>query len=128
MGETLGEALLRPHPSYYKILKPVFPISKGIAHITGGGLYENMPRMLPPGLAGRFDASLWESPGVFDIIQREGGIDIEEMYRVYNMGLGMVVVCDPKETTTILANVEGSVLVGDVIKEMESGRVLIENK
>ena len=128
LGETLGEALLRPHPSYYKMLKPVFPISKGIAHITGGGLYENMPRMLPPGLAGRFDASLWESPGVFDIIQREGGIDIEEMYRVYNMGLGMVVVCDPEETTTILANVEGSVLVGDVIKEMESGRVLIENK
>ena len=128
LGETLGEALLRPHPSYYKMLKPVFPISKGIAHITGGGLYENMPRMLPPGLAGRFDASLWESPGVFDIIQREGGIDIEEMYRVYNMGLGMVVVCDPEETTTILANVEGSVLVGDVIKKMESGRVLIENK
>ena len=128
LGETLGEALLRPHPSYYKMLKPVFQMSKGIAHITGGGLYENMPRMLPPGLAARFDASLWESPAVFDIIRKQGGIDIEEMYRVYNMGLGMVVVCDPDEVNAILASVEGSVFAGEVIVEMGGGRVLIDNK
>ena len=127
LGETLGEALLRPHPSYYSILKPVFQMSKGIAHITGGGLYENMPRMLPSGLAVRFDASLWESPPVFQLIQKQGGIDIEEMYRVYNMGLGMVVVCEPEETNTILGSVKGSLVTGEVVIDTGSGRVLIEN-
>ena len=127
LGETLGEALLRPHPSYYSILKPVFQMSKGIAHITGGGLYENMPRMLPSGLAVRFDASLWESPPVFQLIQKQGGIDIEEMYRVYNMGLGMVVVCEPEETNTILGSVKGSLVTGEVVTDTGSGRVLIEN-
>ena len=65
---------------------------------------------------------------MFDIIQKQGGIDIEEMYRVYNMGLGMVVVCDPEEVNAILASVEGSMLTGEVIMEVGAARVLIDNK
>ena len=64
---------------------------------------------------------------MFQLIQKQGGIDIEEMYRVYNMGLGMVVVCDPEETNAILGTVKGALIAGEVVADTGSGRVLIEN-
>ena len=95
LGETLGDALLRPHPPYYNQLFPVFGMVKGIAHITGGGLIENVPRMLPVRRRrSRFDTSSWPVPRIFTEIQEDGGISRDEMYRVFNMGLGMVLVCD----------------------------------
>ena len=127
-GETLGEALLKPHPSYYHDLKSVFPYSKGIAHITGGGLYENMPRILPTGIEAAFDASLWDVPAVFEFIRKTGSIDSNEMYRVFNMGLGMVIVCAPENSSRILKNVPNAKLVGELKQKSSNNRVKIENK
>ncbi|SVA41265.1 uncharacterized protein METZ01_LOCUS94119 [marine metagenome] len=127
-GETLGEALLKPHPSYYHDLKSVFPYSKGIAHITGGGLYENMPRILPTGIEAEFDASLWDLPAVFEFIRKTGSIDSNEMYRVFNMGLGMVIVCAPEKSSRILKNVPNAKLVGELKQKSSNNRVKIENK
>jgi phosphoribosylformylglycinamidine cyclo-ligase len=115
LGETLGEALLRPHRSYYAALRPVMPLLKGMAHITGGGLVENVPRVLPEGLSASFDTSTWTVPPVFSLLQEMSKIDRDEMYRVFNMGLGMVLVCEPsraEQVTSLLpeANVVGRVL------------------
>jgi len=127
-GETLGEVLLKPHSSYYHDLKLVFSDSKGIAHITGGGLYENMPRILPTGLEAQFDASLWDVPAVFEFIRKTGSIDSNEMYRVFNMGLGMVIVCAPENASRILKNIPDAILVGELKQKSSNNRVKIENK
>lgn len=115
LGETLGEALLRPHPPYLDALAPAFSRVKGIAHITGGGLIENVPRMLPDGVCARFDTSAWPVPPIFTAIQEDGSISSEEMYRVFNMGLGMVLVCDPSRVDEVTARVPDSMVVGEVV-------------
>ncbi|MBF7081926.1 phosphoribosylformylglycinamidine cyclo-ligase [Desulfallas sp. Bu1-1] len=107
LGCTVGEELLRPTRIYVPVVLPLlnkFKI-KGIAHITGGGLVENVPRILPPGTAVEIDTGTWEVPAVFRIIAREGPVDAAEMYRVFNMGVGMVLVVEKE-------------LAGDVIDEL----------
>jgi phosphoribosylformylglycinamidine cyclo-ligase len=115
LGETLGEALLRPHPCYYGELRPAFGVIKGMAHITGGGLEENLPRMLPDGLGVRLAKSAWPVPPIFPFIQRAGGIHDAEMYRVFNMGLGMVIAVSPDSTGRLQSLVPGALQVGEVI-------------
>ena len=128
LGCTLAQALLAPHPSYYEALKPVLRLSKGIAHITGGGLYENVPRILPDSLGVVFDSSSWQKPRIFNHIEKAGNVAIEEMYRVFNMGLGMVIICDSKDVGSVLATVPESLVVGEVISESDqSRRVSIKN-
>ena len=92
LGTTLGQALLEPHRSYLDDLRPVLPLLKGIAHITGGGLPENVPRILPAGLAARIDRRAWEVPPLFRLIQETGEIDTATMFRTFNMGVGIVLV------------------------------------
>ena len=125
LGETLGDALLRPHEPYYNRLRPVFGMVKGIAHVTGGGLIENVPRMLPDCLAARFDASAWPVPPVFSQIQEDGGISRDEMYRVFNMGLGMVLACEPSRVSEVLGTVPGALEVGEVVMADAGERVMI---
>jgi phosphoribosylformylglycinamidine cyclo-ligase len=98
LGESVGAALLRPTRIYaqpvtrvlrsYRVKKPV----KGLAHITGGGLLENVPRVLPETCDAEIRTEAWERPPIFDLVQETGGVETEEMYRVFNMGLGMVMV------------------------------------
>ena len=126
LGETLEEALLRPHPSYYSELKNIFKHVKGIAHITGGGLYENVPRMLPEGLTARFELSNLERPSIFDLIQNRGAIQIDEMYRVFNMGLGMVIACESDQIELITSQVPNSEVVGEVGHSKTDGKVTIK--
>jgi len=95
LGRTLGEALLEPHRSYYWSLKPLLPYIKGMAHITGGGLIDNMPRILPDGTAALFHRQSWEVPPIFKLIQKKGKISDKEMFHVFNMGIGMVLFCSP---------------------------------
>ena len=129
LGTTLAQALLKPHPSYYDALKPVLCFSKGIAHITGGGIYENVPRVLPKTLGAVFDSSAWDKPNIFEYIERIGNIEIEEMYRVFNMGLGMVIMCDPAKVEPILSLIPDSVVVGEIVSGFcESQRITILNK
>lgn len=125
LGETLADALLRPHPSYYSELKNVFKHVKGIAHITGGGLYENVPRMLPEGLTARFDLSDLSKPSIFDFIQNRGDIQTEEMYRVFNMGVGMVIACGSDQVELITSQVPNSEVVGEVGYSKNEGIVTI---
>ena len=128
LGCSLAKALLTPHPSYYEALKPALGLSKGIAHITGGGLYENVPRILPDSLGAVFDSNSWQKPEIFNYIEREGHVDSEEMYRVFNMGLGMVIVCDSKDVGSVLAGVPESVVVGEVThRSNQSQKISIKN-
>jgi len=92
----VGEWLLAPHLSYLKALGPLVghPGLHGMAHITGGGLTDNLPRILPRGLAAEIRFGSWEVPHPFRVLQEEGDVELEEMFRVFNMGVGMVVVVD----------------------------------
>ncbi len=127
LGETLVEALLKPHLPYYHDLRNVFGFAKGIAHITGGGLYENIPRMLPDGVTAKFSRSLWSVPPIFDVIQKEGRVDLEEMYHVFNMGLGMVVAVEQIHVSNVLDFVRDGVVVGEVVKSFQNDEVVIQD-
>ncbi len=124
-GVTIGDALLMPHPSYVDAVRPVLPVIKGMAHITGGGLVENMPRILPEGVAAQFDSSTWRVPPIFTLLQERALISSEEMYRVFNMGIGMALVCDPSEAGAVLAGVPNAEVVGEVARGEGGGRVSI---
>lgn len=125
LGCTLGEALLAVHRPYYPLLESALPFVKAMAHITGGSFYKNVPRVLPEGLAARFDKRSWEVLPIFRLIQKRGRVAEEEMYRVFNMGIGMVLVCDPKQVDRLKSMVEGSRLVGEVIAQQSKERILI---
>ena len=104
LGRTVGESLLEPHINYTNhvlyALSTNEPV-KGIAHITGGGLTENIPRVLPKGCSANIKRGTWPYLPVFDTIEELGNIEIEEMYRAFNMGIGMVFVVDKKSVGTI---------------------------
>ena len=95
LGETVGEALLRPHVSYLRALESLLDrgVVKGLAHITGGGLTENIPRILPAGTAVEIKRGSWPVLPVFEVMQQIGNIEAAEMYRTFNMGVGIVIVC-----------------------------------
>lgn len=112
---TLGEALLAPHRCYYGDLKPVLPLLKGIAHVTGGGIPGNVPRILPEGLGARIDRSAWERQPIFRLIQERGNVAEEEMYRTFNMGLGMVLAVAPADAEAVRAKLPQALVVGEVV-------------
>ena len=123
LGHQLGEELLVRHRCYYPLLEPVLGITKGLAHITGGGLSGKMPAILPDDLAASFQRGSWPVPPIFDLIRSEGGIDPEEMYRVFNMGLGMVAVCDEADVPAFQAAVAGTHVVGTIVPRGEQDQV-----
>lgn len=97
LGTTLGEALLTPTKIYVKALRSVKDAGvrvKGCSHITGGGFYENIPRMLPEGIRAVVEKGSYEVPAIFRLLQEKGGIQEQMMYNTYNMGLGMLLVVD----------------------------------
>jgi phosphoribosylformylglycinamidine cyclo-ligase len=98
-GGTIADALLAPHLSYRKALRPLLSedLVHGMAHITGGGFYDNIPRVLPEGLDVVLRSGAWPVPEVFEVIGREGRVSFEEMHRVFNMGIGMVVFVSPAD-------------------------------
>ena len=106
---TLGDVLLTPTKIYVKALMPLFEadLVHGVAHITGGGFIENVPRMLPEGLAARIELGSWPVPPIFDVIERAGDVDHMEMFNIFNMGIGMVVAVPADredEVMNLLAN------------------------
>ena len=125
LDRTLGEALLAPHRSYYRVVSPAFSLLKGMAHVTGGGLVENVPRVLPPGLAARFNTATWPVPPIFDVLQETGGISSNEMYRVFNMGLGLVMVCEKSAVGRVVALVPEARAVGEVVHAPDERRVIL---
>lgn len=122
LGAPLGEVLLTPTRIYAKTaltLQKEFDIY-GMAHITGGGITENTPRMLPKGTAALIRKGTWTIPAVFSLIQRNAGVDDEEMYRDFNMGIGMVLAVPQKQAATVIKRArqlrEKAFLIGEVIK------------
>ena len=103
LGMTAGEALLLPHVSYLQPLDNLLDqeVIKGLAHITGGGLTDNVPRILPEGTAVKIDKDSWPIPPLFDLLRRLGNVPESEMYRAFNMGVGMVIVCSRNDVETI---------------------------
>ncbi|RYQ64719.1 phosphoribosylformylglycinamidine cyclo-ligase [Bifidobacterium pseudolongum] len=118
---TLGDVLLTPTKIYVKALMPLFEagLVHGVAHITGGGFIENVPRMLPEGLAARIELGSWPVPPIFDVIERAGSVDHMEMFNIFNMGIGMVVAVPADredEVMNLLANAgEQGYRIGSVV-------------
>jgi len=132
LNTTLGEALLTPHRGYVREVLSVRARVKGMAHITGGGLIDNVPRMLPSTSSGqgrmlgaRIDRSAWQVPAVFRLIEREGGIEEREMWRTFNMGLGLVLAVDPSEVAAVRSALAEALLIGEVVADGEA-RVRLE--
>ena len=126
LGSSLGDALLAVHRCYYNEIKPMLGRLKGIAHITGGGLPGNLPRILPDGLAARLHQGAWPVPPIFRLIQERGNVAEDEMYRAFNMGLGMVLVCDPSDVEAVRAQVPEAIVVGEVVQGTGERRAIIE--
>jgi phosphoribosylformylglycinamidine cyclo-ligase len=122
LGQPLGDALLAPHPSYYPAIKALLYELKAIAHITGGGIPGNVPRVLPEAASVELDWGAWHVPPLFDVLQDLGKVTFDEMLRVFNMGLGLIFVCapsfDPRERCP------GALEVGRVIERRDQ-RVII---
>jgi phosphoribosylformylglycinamidine cyclo-ligase len=126
LGRTVGEALMETHICYYNQLKPLFKNIKGLAHITGGGLVGNVPRTLPKGLAAQLDSSKWTRPSIFDLLQKKGEVEMAEMYRVFNMGIGMAVICAPENVKKLTKALPEAKIIGEVVKQKGEGRVIID--
>ena len=125
LGHTLGEELLEPHRCYYPEVRPLLHQIKGIAHITGGGLPGNLPRILPRGLAAQLESGSWTVPSIFSLIQEQGSIDKEEMYRVFNMGIGMVLACSPADVGELTRAIADARVIGEVVEQEGEERVII---
>ena len=125
LGKTLGEELLEPHRCYYHQLKPLLPQIKGMAHITGGGLVDNIPRVLPEAVGVRLDKKTWAVPPVFKLIQDRGNVDAAEMYRVFNMGIGMALICAPDDVSALIRKLPPVKVIGEVVKVEGKERVVI---
>jgi len=126
LDRTLGEALLEPHRCYYHQLKPLLPLIKGMAHITGGGLMGNVPRILPQGMAVQFRSQAWAILPIFPLIQQRGNVDRDEMYRVFNMGIGMVLICSPDNVGQLTKALPQAKVIGEVVKQVGGARVVIK--
>ncbi|MBN2462172.1 MAG: phosphoribosylformylglycinamidine cyclo-ligase [Dehalococcoidia bacterium] len=122
---TLGDELLQPHRCYYSELKPVLPMIKGLAHITGGGFEGNIPRIIPKGLAVQISKDAWQVPPIFKLIQERGKIKEAEMYQVFNMGIGMVIICSPQQASELADALPETKKVGKVIQYTDSKKVII---
>jgi phosphoribosylformylglycinamidine cyclo-ligase len=122
LGETVGAVLLRPHSSYLRAVEGLLDSGtiKGLAHITGGGLLENIPRILPAETSVKIKRGSWPVLPIFELMKRIGNIEEAEMFRTFNMGIGMVVVCAPATVTEIERQFEqrgfASYRIGSVVR------------
>jgi phosphoribosylformylglycinamidine cyclo-ligase len=126
LGQTVGQALLVPHRCYFKEIKPLLPLIKGLAHITGGGFSGNVPRIMPEGLSARFDTAAWTVPPIFKLIQQKGGIGRDEMYRVFNMGIGMVIIASADDATEITKRLPEAKRIGEITRLVKNSPVILD--
>ena len=122
LGATIGDTLMAPHRSYLSYVQPLLEhrYLRGLAHITGGGNTENLPRVLPEGCAAEIDRRSWQVPPLFRLLQQHGRVSDEEMFRTFNMGIGMILVCAPRDaerviTAVTLAGEPNAVRIGFVV-------------
>lgn len=124
LGKTLGEALLEPTKIYVKTMKSIKNAGvkvKGCSHITGGGFYENIPRMLHDGVRAVIKKDSYKIPPIFDMLAKDGDIEETMMYNTFNMGLGMVLAVDPADVDATLAAIKAAGEEGYVVGSVEAG-------
>ena len=123
-GRSLGDALMAPHRSFAAEVLPLVRAGMiaGMAHITGGGLVDNVPRMLPSGASARFSPDRWEVPPVFTQLVQMGDVHASEYHRVLNMGIGFVLATRASKTESVLAAIPGSVAIGSVVPTEPGGK------
>ncbi len=116
LGIPLIDALLAPHRSYLPVLQRALPHVKALAHLTGGGFIENIPRVLPAGVSAVIRLGSWNVPPLFELIRRRGDLTSEEMYRVFNMGIGMVAVAAPENVAMLQSLIaEPTWVIGELV-------------
>jgi phosphoribosylformylglycinamidine cyclo-ligase len=131
LGKTLGEELLRPTKIYSVIIKNLlrdFPVH-GFVHITGGGIVENVPRILPKSCAARIIKESWEVPSVFTFLQEAGSVPQEEMLRTFNCGIGLIAIVPESDAQDIVSRLRGmdeeAYIIGDIIKVKKGGEQVV---
>ena len=120
IGGNLADALLQPHRNYQPILKQILETKaiKALAHITGGGFIENIPRILPDGFGVNINRKSWPCPPLFSLIQEKGQIDMNEMFRVFNMGIGMILIVSKNNVDVIQSSIdEKTWIIGEVTQQ-----------
>ena len=124
-GSTLAEELLEPHRSYVNEIQPVLATGaiKGMAHITGGGIPGNVSRVIPEGLIADIDTTSWTTPPIFDYVIERGHIDQAEAFRVFNMGVGFVVITSPDAASDVCRQLPGAFVIGSIVAATGSDRV-----
>jgi phosphoribosylformylglycinamidine cyclo-ligase len=117
LNRTVGDALLETHRSYLSLIRPLLATAtiKGMAHITGGGITENLPRILPAGTGARVRISTWTVPPLFTWLQNCGRVPVSDMFRAFNMGIGLIVVVSPQHADRVKAALGGSI-IGDIVE------------
>jgi len=117
LGETVGEALLKTHQSFLHPLEGLLDkgVIKGLAHITGGGFLENIPRILPEGVSVEIKRGTWPELPIFGLMQKLGNVDEKEMFRTFNMGIGMVVICSDSDKSALVTSLGHCHGIGRVI-------------
>lgn len=124
LGATLGETLLTPTKIYVKALKSIKEAGvtvKGCSHITGGGFYENIPRMFPEGVRAVIEKNSYPVPAIFELMQKKGNLEEKMMYNTYNMGLGMVLALDPADADKAVKAIEAAGEKAYVVGKVEAG-------
>ncbi|MFM9904487.1 MAG: phosphoribosylformylglycinamidine cyclo-ligase [Pyrinomonadaceae bacterium] len=136
LGSTVGEALLATHASFLPQIGPLLdevsqgddgvrvPLIKGLVHITGGGFLENIPRILPEGVSVEINRGTWPELPIFGMMQRLGNVDEKEMFRTFNMGIGMIVVCSDGDKDKVAAHLGGCCEIGRVVGGEKTVRII----
>jgi phosphoribosylformylglycinamidine cyclo-ligase len=116
LTNPIGEELLRPHKNYQPLLEKIAPgMIKGLAHITGGGLVDNLPRVLPKNCDAAMDTQSWTTPSIFKILQEKGKVDRTEMYQIFNMGIGMAAIVSPASAKDV-ARMLAAKVIGEIVR------------
>jgi phosphoribosylamine--glycine ligase/phosphoribosylformylglycinamidine cyclo-ligase len=125
LNATLADALLAPHRSYYSVLQSALPHIKALAHLTGGGFIENIPRVLTDDLDAEIKLDSWTPPPLWKLIQSEGQIATDEMYRVFNMGIGIVLIVDKTNIVEVQKLIhEPTFVIGQLVKGEKQVRLI----
>jgi len=126
LGKTIGEALLEKHTSFLKPLENLLDSCKikGLAHITGGGFLENIPRILPENVAVEIKRGTWNELPIFGLMQKLGNVSDKEMFRTFNMGIGMIVICAEEDKEFLKANLSECFEIGQVVQGNREVRMI----
>lgn len=122
LGETYGEALLKPTKLYVKAVKAAKEAAtlKGIAHITGGGFIENVPRTLPEGVSAKINLKAIEKPAIYDFLEKTSGLGVEELYNTFNMGIGMMIIVASEDADKVVSALqeagEKATIIGEIVQ------------